>query len=374
MPCILLCGDVMTGRGVDQILPHPSPPRIYERWVTDARGYVTLAEDQNGPVPRAAPLDYPWGDALDVFDRLAPDVRVANLETSVTGADTPLPKGINYRMAPAHVGCLTAARLDVCVLANNHVLDFGDAGLRETITTLHAAGLRTCGAGRDRAEATAPATVPLAEGRLLVFAVATDDSGVPESWAPRSDRPGVARLGDVTLAAADALISRIEAVRLPGDLVVLSIHWGGNWGYEVPDAWVRFARRLVQGGVDVVFGHSSHHPRPAELYGGRAILYGCGDLLNDYEGISGHETYRPELVVAWMLDLDASGAVLGVGLVPFHLRRLRLERASPEDRAWLTERLTRVCLPFGGVIHDEGEEALRLVPRGYVPDVPRAAG
>jgi poly-gamma-glutamate capsule biosynthesis protein CapA/YwtB (metallophosphatase superfamily) len=371
MARVLLCGDVMTGRGVDQILPHPSAPEIFEHWVTDARGYVTLAEAENGPVPRSAPLDYPWGEALEVFASLAPDVRIANLETSVTRADTPLPKGINYRMEPANVGCLTAAGLDVCVLANNHVLDFGTAGLRETLTTLHAAGLRTCGAGRDRVEARIPAIVELAGGgRVLVFAVATDDSGVPESWAARADRPGVDRLAGLTVEDADRLLARIAAVRRAGDVVVLSIHWGGNWGYEVPPAWVRFAHHLVDGGVDVLFGHSSHHPRPAEVYRDRAILYGCGDLLNDYEGISGHEAWRPELVVAWVLDLDGTGAVRRLGVAPFRLRRLRLERASPDDRAWLCERLTRVSLPFRGVLRDEGEETLRLVSA----DDPRPVG
>jgi poly-gamma-glutamate capsule biosynthesis protein CapA/YwtB (metallophosphatase superfamily) len=56
----------------------------------------------------------------------------------------------------------------------------------------------------------------------------------------------------------------------------------------VDEDQVRFARRLIDGGVDVIHGHSSHDLRPVEVYRGRLILYGCGDCIDDYEGISGH--------------------------------------------------------------------------------------
>ena len=129
---IFLCGDVMTGRGIDQILPHPSPPRIYEACVTDARTYVQLAEEVNGPIPRPVEFSYIWGDALAELRQAAPDARIINLETSVTRSEQAWPKGINYRMHPDNIGCLTVAGIDVCVLANNHVLDYGYSGLIET--------------------------------------------------------------------------------------------------------------------------------------------------------------------------------------------------------------------------------------------------
>src|SRR5262249_61818635 len=89
--------------------------------------------------------------------------------------------------------------------------------------------------------------------------------------------------------AADDLIARARAVRQPGDVVVASIHWGSNWGYDVTDDQVRFAHRLIDGGVDVIHGHSSHHPRPIEVYRGRLVLYGCGDAIHDSRGHSGYQ-------------------------------------------------------------------------------------
>ncbi len=143
---MFLCGDVMTGRGVDQILPHPGDPRLREDSIGGALGYVALAEAANGPIPRPADPAWPWGDALAVLADMAPDVRLINLETSITRSGDFAPgKQVHYRMNPANVACLTVARPDVCALANNHVLDFGRNGLAETLDTLAGAGLRAAG-------------------------------------------------------------------------------------------------------------------------------------------------------------------------------------------------------------------------------------
>jgi poly-gamma-glutamate synthesis protein (capsule biosynthesis protein) len=125
---LFLSGDVMLGRGVDQILPHPVDPALAEPYVRDAREYVALAEAVNGPIPRPVDPSYPWGEALDVLERAAPDARIVNLETAVTAGGERAPgKPLHYRMHPANLPALTVARPDVCVLANNHVLDHGSS-------------------------------------------------------------------------------------------------------------------------------------------------------------------------------------------------------------------------------------------------------
>jgi poly-gamma-glutamate synthesis protein (capsule biosynthesis protein) len=134
---LFLGGDVMTGRGIDQILPHPSEPFIPEPYVNDAREYVKLAERANGSIPTPVSFTYIWGDALEEWERVAPDVKLINLETSITKSnDYWWGKGINYRMNPDNIPCLRAAKIDCCSLANNHVLDWGYSGLVETIATL----------------------------------------------------------------------------------------------------------------------------------------------------------------------------------------------------------------------------------------------
>jgi poly-gamma-glutamate capsule biosynthesis protein CapA/YwtB (metallophosphatase superfamily) len=360
---VFLCGDVMTGRAVDQIMPHPSDPRIYEEAVSDARTYIELAEEVNGPVPRPANLSYIWGDALAELQRVAPDVRIVNLETSVTRTHKPWPKGINYRMNPANVGCLTAAGIDVCVLANNHVLDYVHSGLVETLETLHGADLKTAGAGRTLAEARRPAVAELAgDSRVVVHGVGTRSSGVPPSWAATEDRPGVHFLPDLSERTAQAVERRVRVVKRTGDVTIASVHWGSNWGYQVPAAQVSFAHRLIEGGVDIVHGHSSHHPRPIEVYRGRVIFYGCGDFLNDYEGISGFEQYRADLVLMYFVTLDpGSGDLIQLRMAPMQIRKMRLNRAAPHASSWLATRLSHISEYFGAWVEmgEDGDLFLR---------------
>jgi poly-gamma-glutamate synthesis protein (capsule biosynthesis protein) len=347
---LFLCGDVMLGRGIDQILPHPGDPTLHEPYVRSALTYVELAEAVSGPIPRSVPFEYVWGDALDALRRAAPAARIVNLETSITDSTDFAPKGINYKTHPANVPVLTAAQIDCCVLANNHVLDWGQAGLLQTLRALEEAGIRFAGAGRSAEQAAAPAILPTeGSARVLVFAFGARSSGIPRTWAAEAGRPGVNLLPDLSDETVAEIAVRAQAVRRPGDLLLASIHWGGNWGYDVPAEHTAFARGLIErAGFDVVHGHSSHHPRAIEVYQGRPILYGCGDFLNDYEGISGEEEFRGDLAVMYLPRLASpGGALLEFSLEIFQIRRFRLQRAARADTAWLQARLDRESRRFG---------------------------
>lgn len=353
---LFLSGDVMSGRGVDQILPHPGDPALREGYVRDARDYVTLAEVANGKFPQPVDYVWPWGEALDVLDEIGPDVRVIDLESSVTTSDDFAPgKAVTYRMHPDNLPCLAAARPDVCALANNHVLDFGRRGLEETLDVLRGAGLGPAGAGRDLDEAQRPVAVPTKSGgRVLVLSCAMASAGVPSQWAAGEGRPGVDFVPDLSARSADALVRRAAAVRQEGDLVVVSIHWGSNWGFNISQSQTSFARRLIDGGVDVVHGHSSHHPRPIQVYRGKLILYGCGDLIDDYEGISGYERYRDDLRLMYFPSLDpATGELASLRIAPMQAHQMKLRHASAADVAWLCEVLSRAGRPFGTQVEPE---------------------
>ncbi len=360
---VFLCGDVMTGRGIDQALPHPTCPALYEPCVRDARDYVRLAECANGPIPRPVAFEYVWGDALGELRRAGTDARIVNLETAVTRSEDHWPgKGIHYRMHPRNLGCLLAAGIDCCCLANNHVLDWGYRGLAETLRALDGAGVARAGAGPDAAEAAAPAVLDVASrGRLLVFALGSPTSGIPEEWGAAEGRPGVNLLEDLSEGTARRVGRWVRQVKRIGDVAVASIHWGGNWGHEVPADQVRFAPRLVEEGVDVVHGHSAHHVKAIEVYRDRLVLYGCGDFLNDYEGVEGHEQFRGDLALMYLVELAAGqGRLLGARLVPLQVRRFRLHRASEEDAQWLCDLLNRVGGPFGTQVQRGDDNAMTL--------------
>ena len=274
---LFLAGDVMTGRGIDQVLPSPGDPALREQLMRDARGYVALAESVNGAIPGPVPASWPWGDVLTVLEEAQ----------------------------------------------------------RPAVVTV----------GRRR--------------RVVVHAVGTESSGVPPGWAATTNRGGVAFVPELSASAADALATRVRRSTRPSDVVVVSVHAGSNWGYGVRGRYARFARRLVDGGVDVVHGHSSHHPRPVEVYRGRPILYGCGDLINDYEGIGGFESFRSDLRLVYLVTLDADTHELTrVRMVPMRARRLRLERVTGADAVWLQQTMARICRKFGTAIELGADESL----------------
>jgi len=343
----------MTGRGVDQILPHPGDPELREPRVTDASRYVRLVEAVSGPIPRPVDFAYPWGDALAQIDSQRPDLRLINLETSITTSDDFAPgKDVHYRMSPGNLPCLTALRPDVCTLANNHILDLGTQGMLETLETLDRAGIATVGAGIDLERAAAPFVTT--DG-LAVFGLGLPSSGIPGRWAA-NDRPGVSLLTDLSPQTTAMVAQQIRAQKAAGTLVIVSIHWGSNWGYEVPTPHIRLAHRLVDAGADLIHGHSSHHPRPAELYRGRLILYGCGDFVDDYEGIPGYDEYRDELRLLYFVTMRPDGRLERLKIVPMRSFRMRLEHAAPEDVRWTHETLSRISRPLGThvVLSDDG--------------------
>jgi len=173
---------------------------------------------------------------------------------------------------------------------------------------------------------------------------------------------GVNRIPDLSDPVADRIAERIHTIRAPADLVLLSIHWGGNWGYAIPDVHRRFAHRLIDSGaIDAVHGHSSHHPLGIEVHRGRPILYGCGDLLNDYEGIGGYDWLRPDLgLMYFTTHAVGSGQLLRLEAVPMRIERLRLNRATRREAEWLAERLARESKRFGVSVTLGDDDALRL--------------
>jgi poly-gamma-glutamate synthesis protein (capsule biosynthesis protein) len=341
---LFLCGDVMTGRGVDQVMPHSVNPRIYESYIKDARDYVRLAERKHGNIEDPVSYDYIWGDAMEVWKRFDPVFKIINLETSVTDDGDPWPgKGIHYRMHPGNTRLLSTAGIDFCSLANNHVLDWGREGLSETLQSLESEGITTAGAGKNLSEARKPAVLSKNGHRVIVFSYGTPTSGVLRSWAATPEKPGINLLNLDDKNAIDRINQKIQSIKQPGDLVVFSVHWGDNWGYGVPRRQQKFARRLIDdGGVDIVHGHSSHHIRGIEVYKNKLIIYGAGDFLNDYEGISGHEQYRDDLTLMYFPDIDpSSGKLLSMKMVPMQIRNFSLQHIEENDAQWLLSTLNR---------------------------------
>ncbi len=301
---IALLGDVMLGRLVNQQLKASGPA-------------------------------YPWGDTVPVLQRA--DIRLANLECVLADGGTPQPgKVFHFRSDLKNVETLRYAGIDVVSLANNHVLDFGAGAFRETLPALDTAGILHAGAGLDREAASRPA-VRRVGGTAVGFIAFTDNQ---PGWEAAGTSPGV-----YYVPAADAgrrvvgLLELVRRTKARVELLIVSAHWGPNWGSEAPHEHQELARALIDAGADVVFGHSPHIFRGVGLYRNRPILYSAGDFVDDY-AVDPEE--RNDQSFIFMLETRA-GAPHTLRLYPTIITdfQARLARGASREIAGRMARLSR---------------------------------
>lgn len=243
-------------------------------------GDVMLGRGVGVEIERGDPAGF-WGDTLDILR--AADLVICNLECAVTRHPRPwmrTPKAFHFRAPPAAVEVLRAARVRAVNLANNHILDFEEEGLRETLERLDGAGIARVGAGNNAAEAARPAVIETV-GRRVAFVGVTDNE---PGWRAGPNRPGTHYVDiDADEQAVSVVEGAVRACRAAGaDTIILSIHWGPNMVLRPSDRFRSFAHAAVGMGVDLIHGHSAHVFQGIEIVNGRAVLYDTGDFLDDY--------------------------------------------------------------------------------------------
>jgi poly-gamma-glutamate synthesis protein (capsule biosynthesis protein) len=154
----------------------------------------------------------------------------------------------------------------------------------------------------------------------------------------------------------------VTAEKRSEDLVVASVHWSENWGYGINRDERVFAHALIdRGAVDLVHGHSSHHPKGIEVYQRKLILWGCGDFINDYEGIGGHEEFRPGVGLMYFATLDdATGDLVSLELVATQMKKFQVRLAATEDARWLCSTLNRESARFGASVRINADGTFAL--------------
>ncbi len=231
-----------------------------------------------------APYRYP-------FERVRTELRgivFGNMEAPLTDGGIvrfPDKNEPYYFQVPARfVRTFVLAGFDVLSLANNHIKDCGARGVRDSVFTLTANGIGVSGAGRD--DRTARAPVILADNGVRVAFLAYD-LVPPVSVRAGPDTPGAA------WAEPAALCEDVRAARARADAVVVSLHWGPEYGREdrmpPPEAErVALGRQLVDAGADAVLGHHSHAVERIERYRRGVIAYGLGNFVFAGTSLSGH--------------------------------------------------------------------------------------
>ncbi len=318
----------------------PQDPKVPDGLSLLFVGDVMLGRMVNDRL-RYVDADYPWGDTTPLFR--AADWRACNLECVISDHGRPwsqTPKAFHFRSDGKNISVLKSVRLDAVSVANNHSLDFGYQAMVEMLHLLDRNGIRRAGAGIDRAEALRP-SMSDAKGNSVAFIAFTDNE--PE-WEAGLQKPGVFYLPiDVRDERAEALFTTVKEAREKVDLVVVSAHWGPNWGYEPPAAHVRFARALIDTGADIIFGHSGHVFQGIELYKGRPILYCTGNFIDDY---AVDEIDRNDESFVFILEFQ-HGQMARLRLHPTVIEDCQARMARGERAQSIAAKMERLCARLG---------------------------
>ncbi|MFZ0564987.1 MAG: CapA family protein [Chlamydiales bacterium] len=293
--CIGLTGDVMIGRLVNEFLKAVPPKTI-------------------------------WGDLISQFHQT--DLNLINLEAALTKSEKAVPKVFNFKSDPDNVAVLKQARIDVVNLANNHILDFSEEGLFETLETLDSNQIFHIGAGRNLEEARKPVIVERKGVKIGILGFTDNEP----TWKAGKNHPGVNYLpvGDIQTALKDILPLRKQV-----DVLITTMHWGPNMVERPSPSFIDFAHRLIEEGVDIFHGHSAHIFQGYEIYQKGLILYDTGDFVDDYYV---DPVLRNDRSFLFLVTVSKAG-FLSLSLIPTKISDCCVNRANEGEAEEIEKRM-----------------------------------
>ncbi len=319
-------------------------------------GDVMLGRLVNRELSRRPP-EYPWGDTLSRFKEA--DARIVNLECVISDKGRPwsaTPKAFHFRTDSKNIECLRIAGINAVSIANNHSLDYEYDALFEMTAALDRAGIARAGAGKDISEASSPAFFEAA-GRRCAMIAFTDNE---PAWEARKDRPGVYYVPvDLDDPRAEGLFERVGLLRKHSDVVIVSAHWGPNWGYSPQASHIPFARRLIESGAQIVFGHSCHVFQGIEFYLGGAIIYGAGDFIDDYAVDEEERNDESFIFVA-----EADRKLRSLRLYPTVIEAFSARMAESPRAELIAAKMKNLCPEFGTMAKWDENEGCLIVSHG----------
>lgn len=309
---LLLVGDVMLGRLVNECLTKESP-------------------------------EYVWGNTLPLF--LDADWRGCNLECVISDRGSPwlhTPKLFHFRSDACHLAALQVARINAVSLANNHTLDFDRPAMMDMLQLLGGAGIAYAGAGATLAEAARLAVTEACGTRIGLLSFTDNEPG----WAAAKNTSGIFHVPiSHRNERTTMLLDLVRAASSEVDILIVAAHWGGNWGSQPPAEHVTLAHQLVRAGADIVFGHSAHVFRGVEVFEGGTILYSTGDFIDDYAVDPLDRNDR-----SWIFEFEIEdGAVMGLQLHPTVIRKFQARLAGPKEADEMAAQMIELCAAFGTV-------------------------
>ncbi|HZK23992.1 MAG TPA: CapA family protein [Oscillospiraceae bacterium] len=206
------------------------------------------------------------------------DVIFGNLETPISARGTPLAgKKYTFSAAPFSVQCLEDAGINMVSLANNHIMDYGEEALSDTLNILAEHNITSAGAGMNSTQAHSGTILEIQGYRVALLAY-TDDFAVPAQhralWQASEQKPGAAIVHDTNRIKAD-----IQRLRTKADLVMVSFHWGYEYTTNVAAEQQKLGHLAIDAGADLILGHHPHVPQGVEIYKGKPIVYSLSNFV-----------------------------------------------------------------------------------------------
>lgn len=286
-----------------------------------------------------------WGDVLPHL--VQANLRIVNLECALTTHLQPWTrtgKMFHFRADPEAARVLQAAHIDACALANNHILDYEEQGLSDTLSVLNKAGIRHAGAGANATEAAAPAMLEISGKEPCRVALLSYTDNEPD-FAAGAEHPGTNYL-EVSLQneSLARIANNIAQARAQGaDLVVFSNHWGANFVERPSPEFRSFARRVIELGADIYHGHSAHICQGIEIHQSKPILYDTGNFIDDY---AVDPLLRNDRSCLFILMFE-HGKLCRIELLPVSLRVAHVALARDEEFEAISAHMEMLCAEFG---------------------------
>lgn len=288
-------------------------------------------------------IDYPWEDVSQITSEA--DISVVNLETSVsTRGETKKPKGFGFRSAPETLLGLKNSGIDLVSLANNHIMDFGNDALSDTLTSLSNYDIKYVGAGENLSQAEKLVTIE-SNGNTIGYLAYT--SILPwKEWSATETSSGAAPLYPNNY---DDILQTINIANDTVDILVIMLHWGTEY-QNTPNEWqIELAHKMVDNGADLIIGHHPHILQGIEFYEETPILYSIGNFIFLKKDDEAGKTGAFEIIFE-------NGSFKSGQIYPVYIKYTKANLLTPEDELGkeIISMLNDLSQPFGTTVDELG--------------------
>ena len=289
--------------------------------------------------------EYPWGDMLPLLKEM--DINIINLENALTESTHKVSKVFNFKADPDKVQCLTEANVTIANIANNHILDFSEEGMLETIQVLDKNGIKHTGAGANAEKGSNPALVERNNVSVAVLGLTDNEPG----WRAGQQKPGTNYIDILNETDTNKILEIIKNLAAQTDILAISIHWGPNMNERPQQYFIDFAHEMIHNGADIIHGHSAHIFQGIEIYQNKPILYDTGDFLDDYMV---DPIVRNDRSFFFIVKADETG-IKELKLVPTLISNYQVNKAKNADYKWAIRRMQQLSSEFDTAISDAGD-------------------